>query len=140
MAPEVTTSVFVYGTLKPGGHYHEAYCGGFQLEATDGYIQGRLFHFPDLGYPGALESVTDKIYGVLLTFNHEKDLVLSKLDQLEGYDPARPAEDNEYYRKLVTVYNESDLTIMDNAWCYFMTPEQVRRLNGAYLPSGIWPG
>lgn len=139
MTPEVKTSVFVYGTLKPGGHYHEAYCGDFQWDACEGFIKGRLFDFPTLGYPGAMEDPSDSIQGVLLNFYQDEHLVLAKLDRLEGYDPQQPIEQNEYYRRLVVVYNRSHGVISENAWCYFMTPERVKELDGIHLSDGHWP-
>ena len=49
------TSVFVYGTLKPGGIYHDRFCSSFKFEAEEAYVNGKLFDFSPLGYPGALE-------------------------------------------------------------------------------------
>ena len=48
----VELQVFVYGTLKPGGRYHQRYCGEFLTEAVTLVIAlGHLYDFPQLGYP-----------------------------------------------------------------------------------------
>lgn len=133
------TRVFVYGTLKPGGHYHDAYCGGFRYAVADGWVKGLLYDFPTLGYPGAIEHPSGKIRGFLLTFNHPETEVLSKLDPLEGYDPTRPPEQNEYYRKRVPVFEAAGTPLCQDAWCYFMEPPRVTTLAGILLPDGHWP-
>ena len=129
----------MYGTLKPGGFYHDAYCGSFHFEATNAVVRGQLYHFPSLGYPGATEHPTEHIQGVLLTFHHPEKEVLSKLDVLEGYDPSRPADANEYYRKQVPVFEKAGQPLGYDAWCYFMEQRKVDTLNGQRLPSGLWP-
>ncbi len=135
----ILTRVFVYGTLKPGGFYHERFCGPFRFEAEPAYIGGRLFDFPHLGYPGAIEDAESGIKGVLLRFRHTEKAVLEKLDFLEGYNPDGPPEKNEYYRKLIPVYtDESDSNAREQAWCYFMTNETVANLGGIAIPDGHW--
>ena len=139
MESQKGTSVFVYGTLKPGGFYHDEYCGEFQFEATCGLVHGQLYHFPALGYPGAIEHPTEHIQGVLLAFQRPEREVLTKLDVLEGYDPSRPADVNEYYRKQVPVFDKAGQPVCEAAWCYFMEQRKVEALNGQPLPSGLWP-
>lgn len=139
METQLQTHVFVYGTLKPGGYYHDAYCGEFQFEATDGTIMGRLYSFPSLSYPGAVENDTSRIKGVLIKFHHTEIEVLEKLDRLEGYDPDRTTDENEYYRKRISVFDENDRRIVAQAWCYFMDPEKIKRLKGVPVVTGFWP-
>ena len=133
------TDVFVYGTLKPGGFYHDDYCAVFRFEAEEGVTKGMLFDFPSLGYPGAIENDGHMIQGVLLRFLHAESEVLKKLDRLEGYYPDRPASENEYYRKQVTVLDKTGREISSEAWCYFMEPEKVRQMMGIAIESGLWP-
>ena len=139
MESTIQTPVFVYGTLKPGGFYHETYCGGFRFDAEEGRVHGNLYDFPALGYPGATENKANSIKGVLLTFHHEESEVLGKLDVLEEYDRKRPPEQNEYYRKQVVVFDEAKQAICKSAWCYFMEQKKVAQLNRVLLQSGYWP-
>ena len=139
MEAQQNTSVFVYGTLKPGGLYHEAYCGRFRFEASKGSISGTLFDFPALGYPGALEHATNKVRGFLFTFYHPEQEVLTTFDELEGYDPRRPSFQNEYYRKKIPVYGDANQVIYPNAWCYFMESRKISILEGIQLLEGNWP-
>lgn len=135
---EHTTSVFVYGTLKPGGRYHEAYCGLFEFQQLEAMVNGRLYDFPKLGYPGAIESERHWIHGYRFTFSDPQETVLEKLDQLEGFKPDRPANLNEYYRKMVSCYDVKGLKTDEAVWCYFMDPSVVKRLEGIPIPSGHW--
>ncbi len=139
MRSTVQTPVFVYGTLKPGGFYHDTYCGGFRFDAEAGQVKGELFELPSVGYPGAIESEANHVKGFLLTFHHSESEVLEKLDLLEGYDEERRPEENEYYRTRVSVFDENRRVLCDQAWCYFMKPEKITRLNGVLLESGCWP-
>jgi gamma-glutamylcyclotransferase (GGCT)/AIG2-like uncharacterized protein YtfP len=134
------TQVFVYGTLKPGGRYHRAYCGGFAFEIEKAATYGQLFDFPELGYPGAIENSDHSIQGCLISFKHFPDEVLPKLDKLEGFDPNRPAGQNEYYRKQVQVFSPQGHILTNEAWCYFMTHPTISRLKGIPVPDGNWTG
>ena len=131
--------VFVYGTLKPGGFYHDRFCGAFNFEAEEAYVDGRLFDFPQLGYPGALHGEGSRIRGFILRFSHPETEVLAKLDKLEGYDPKRSEDLNEYYRKCVPVFKEvHDAEASEKAWCYFMTLEKIKSRGGVRLQKGCW--
>ena len=96
MEPDKSTYVFVYGTLKPGCRNHKAYCDGLNFEAREATTDGKLFHFHELGYPAAKETSDSTIWGFLLIFRHSEIQLLSKLDELEGYDPNRPSSENGY--------------------------------------------
>jgi gamma-glutamylcyclotransferase (GGCT)/AIG2-like uncharacterized protein YtfP len=140
MKSTVLSHVFVYGTLKPGEFYHDRYCGPFKFVAEEAFISGRLFDFPQLGYPGALEGDGSRIRGVILRFSHTEREVLSKLDELEGYDPDKAEELNEYYRKKIPVYkNADDAVTSESAWCYFMTLRKIESLKGVLIPNDFWP-
>lgn len=47
--------VFVYGTLKPSGRYHQRYhqryCANFLTAALPAQVKGELYDFSQLGYP-----------------------------------------------------------------------------------------
>lgn len=136
---------FVYGTLKPGEQYFRPYCEGKIVAAEYAYILGQLFALP-FGYPAAIAG-SDRVGGYLLTFPDET--VLSALDELEGYDPNRPLDANEYQRDRVAVYrfagnselrNPTSELILAEAWAYFMTASRVHSVGGILLPSGWWQG
>jgi gamma-glutamylcyclotransferase (GGCT)/AIG2-like uncharacterized protein YtfP len=78
-----------------------------------------------------------KVVGYLLTFADRA--VLNNLDLLEGYHPQRHESDNEYYRQEVQVTDFSGQPL-GLAWAYFMTLEQVKQLQGVFVPSGEWRG
>ena len=135
---EEKTQVFVYGTLKPGGRYHESYCGGFRFDVRNARIMGQLYDFPNLGYPGAVETSDSWIHGVVLTFHHPEHEVLPHLDELEDYDPRRPHHLNEYYRTVVPVFDSKNQEPVAFAWSYFMARDTVEGQGGVPLEDGYW--
>ena len=48
---EAVYKVFVYGTLKPGGHYWPQFCEGKVSEVLPAKVQGKLYDL-HVGYPG----------------------------------------------------------------------------------------
>ena len=126
------TKVFVYGTLKPGELYHAQYCKGM-VGSCEAIVQGKLFDL-SLGYP-AMTLGNDWVYGVLLTFATSN--ILSRLDQLEDFDPDRPATENDYQRQEVAVFDLQQRSL-GSAWTYLMSWEQVQGLGGIWLPNGTW--
>lgn len=135
---ENPTQVFVYGTLKPGGQYHDEFCGQFTFAAFPAQIHGAIFNFPKLGYPAVVETNEDWVLGFLLKFDSPKNAVLERLDYLEGYSSTRPSTENEYYRKEVEVFSAKDRSPISKAWCYFMTAEKVASLGGVRVIDGDW--
>ncbi|MBE9075890.1 gamma-glutamylcyclotransferase [Romeria aff. gracilis LEGE 07310] len=127
--------VFVYGTLKPGGLYHQQYCVAHLVEAVSAIAQGTLYDFPQLGYPAMTEG-DGWVQGDLLTFSNRQ--TLAHLDYLEDYDEHRPDHENEYQRQEITVFTP-DHQPLGQAWAYFMKPQRVKDLGGILLPSGSWP-
>ncbi len=127
--------VFVYGTLKPGEKYYQIYCQGKVVNAVKVWTKGVLYDLP-LGYP-AMTRGEGKVQGFLLTFTN--NLVLSELDFLEGYDPLRLPEFNDYQRCKIMVYDFEDQPL-EEVWGYLMTWEKVQSLGGVLIPSGWWTG
>lgn len=128
-------NIFVYGTLKPGESNYQRYCAGKVLRAKRAIAFGQLFAL-SFGYP-AMTLGDSPVQGFLLSFPDEA--ILRYLDWLEGYDPHRPAEQNEYNRQLIETYNSAFASI-GRAWVYLMTPKQVHSLYGVLLPDGWWSG
>jgi len=138
MNPGASIQVFVYGTLMPGGRYHDEYCGSFDFSAQAARIRAQLYHLPRHGYPACVEPADTWVSGFLFHFTSDPGLVLARLDHLEGIDPALPASRHEYYRKQVEVYAPGTDERMANAWAYFMTPSKIEALKGNYVSSGRW--
>lgn len=125
-------SVFVYGTLKPGGRYYRELCAHHAPAAVPAWVAGRLYHLPDFGYP-AVGDGEDRVSGYILSFADER--VLPELDALEVYDPAAPPEANMYLRVWQTV-ETADGPV--EAWVYRMTEARLAQYRGIYEPSGDW--
>lgn len=129
-----TLNIFVYGTLKPGESNYQQYCVQV-LEAKRAIAFGKIFALP-LGYP-AMTSGESLVKGFLLSFANTA--ILGELDLLEGFDPSKPAAENEYSRQLIETYNPAFVSL-GLAWVYVMTPRQIHSLNGVFLPDGWWSG
>ncbi|MEO0408712.1 MAG: gamma-glutamylcyclotransferase [Cyanobacteria bacterium P01_A01_bin.135] len=134
-------SVFVYGTLKPGGVNYPRYCAG-ALSQQPAIARGHLYDLP-AGYP-AMTAPTDTafaIYGYRLQFNDPAWLKM--LDELEDYDPLRPRQENEYYRIQVPLVPTEPRVLglepLGTAWVYLMEPWRVQQMGGKLLPQGRWP-
>ena len=128
-------SVFVYGTLKPGGHYWPEFCEGKVSSQTAAKIRGELYDL-HVGYPGLKIRGDAWVYGYILQFDNTSHL--ERLDYLEGYAPNRPESQNEYNRLKVKCFdlNERELS---EVWAYEMTPATAARHNGSLIESGDWP-
>lgn len=125
--------VFVYGTLKPGEINYERYCQGRTLSAKAAIMMGQLYDLP-LGYP-AMTSGNSPVYGFLLSF--ADPAVLIHLDQLEDYDPSRPAEQNEYIRVIAEAF-DLNFQSLGRAWVYQMQPSLIYKFGGILLAEGTW--
>jgi gamma-glutamylcyclotransferase (GGCT)/AIG2-like uncharacterized protein YtfP len=129
-------SVFVYGTLKPGGTNFNRYCGTEVANIYRAYIYGELYDLPSLGYPGAIHG-TSKVEGFVLQFANPQ--ILMALDILEDYEPQRDPAANDYNREAIAAYG-SDRVVNPAVWAYFMNPELVRRSGGIRIADGWWQG
>jgi gamma-glutamylcyclotransferase (GGCT)/AIG2-like uncharacterized protein YtfP len=146
LEPETSElAVFVYGTLKPGGRYHRRYCQSYLREALPAQVRGRLYDFPQLGYP-AMTAGDDWVKGYLLLFGQGAACqdILRRLDALEGYVEGNAAA-NDYQRCWVPLYDLCDepdplrCQPWRSAWVYCMSARQVEQQGGVYLPGGEWP-
>lgn len=128
---ETMLKVFVYGTLKPGGVNYLRYCEGKVYDVQPAYTWGKLYRLC-LGYPGMTVG-EEKVEGVVLTLLD--DGVLSQLDELEDYDPQRPAIANQYNRKKIPVYDPQGESL-GQVWAYVMSLERVQQYQG--IPITTW--
>ncbi len=127
--------VFVYGTLKPGGHYWPQFCEGKVSAAVPAKIHGELYDL-HVGYPGVFMRGDDWVQGYVLTFPRQADF--AQLDVLEGFKPNRPNELNEYVRLRVNYYNHEGEPL-GAVWAYEMTEATFRHFAGTRIESGNWP-
>lgn len=128
-------TVFVYGTLKPGGHYWPEFCEGKVEEPVPAKIHGKLYDL-HVGYPGLLLRGESWVQGHLLTFKTEEDFL--RLDYLEGYKLDRPYSKNEYIRLKVPAYSTGGEPLGE-VWAYEMTEATMERHKGTRIPDGNWP-
>ncbi len=126
--------IFVYGTLKPGEANFDRYCGNRVISSQRGYIQAELYHFPALGYPGAIPG-TSQVHGYVLTFADAA--ILADLDELEYYQPDRHSAENDYTRELVSTYTIEGNPLV-SAWAYFMSRDRIQQWGGILVPAGWW--
>lgn len=127
--------VFAYGTLKPGGHYWPEFCEGKVVAQTPAKIRGELYDL-HVGYPGLRLRGEDWVYGYVLVLKDEA--ALARLDDLEGYVPNRPEDQNEYNRLKVECFKMEDEPLGE-AWAYEMTAATMARLRGTLIEGGDWP-
>jgi len=128
-------SVFVYGTLKPGGRYWPRFCEGKVSAVVPARIRGELYDL-GVGYPAYLGRGDGWVEGCVLTFLREEDF--AQVDWLEGYSPSRPAEENEYQRIRVDCFSPEG-TPLGGVWAYEMSEASIRRQGGRRIESGCWP-
>jgi len=128
-----TLRVFVYGTLKPGEVNYNLYCADKIVEEKKAITFGQLFALP-VGYPAMIPGES-LVQGCLLTF--ADPAMLTILDALEGYEPYRAPDQNEYNRQQIRVYDLTRKTL-GLAWVYLMTSEQIKRFQGVPIVSGCW--
>lgn len=123
---------FVYGTLLPG-QPNAFLWQGFEVRAEKAHLDNGRLH--DMGgYPMLVEGRAGSVKGQLITIKRDfYEVVLNRLDFLEGFDPLRPHASG--YRRVVReVVGENGRTAA--AWVYLGRAELV---NGrATIPHGNW--
>ena len=132
-----TIDVFVYGTLNPGGIYHQQYCAPYLKTSQPAQVRGLLYDLPALGYP-AMTPGEGWVKGYWFRL---AAIALPGLDYLEGYIPPEQQISNieneteeEYSRQQTTVF-DLDGQPMVKAWTYVMdTPPH----GAVWLPHGEW--
>jgi gamma-glutamylcyclotransferase (GGCT)/AIG2-like uncharacterized protein YtfP len=155
-------TVFVYGTLKPGGRAWARLCEGKVADAKPARVRGRLYHL-SAGYPAlrdesqnaegaAQESSGDPIRAVGETnWVHGWRLILRDaaalhgFDEWEEFDPARNPGDNTYNRIKISFFSDAKNTtepskpeILGEAWVYAMAASRIAAMGGVEVPGGEW--
>ena len=129
-------TIFVYGTLQPGGRYWPEFCAGRLVdEPVPAKIRGALYDL-HLGYPGLRLQGSDWVQGWVLRFTTTEDFL--RLDQLEGYHPQGPDSENEYLRRKVAAFSMKGEPLGE-VWAYEITEPVLTRCRGTRLPDGNWP-
>lgn len=127
--------VFVYGTLKPGGHYWPQFCEGKVARHRPAKIHGELYDL-HVGYPGLRLRGQNWVHGYLLEL--KEPVHLDGLDYLEGYAPVRPESENEYKRVRVPCYDESGQPLGE-VWAYEITSTAFAKHRPTRIEDGNWP-
>ena len=133
--PQSDDIVFVYGTLKPGGHYWPHYCEGKVNEVRPAQIRGALYDL-HVGYPGVFLRGDEWVQGYVLSFLRPEYFM--QLDVLEGFKSNRPNKLNEYVRVRVDYFNEDGVSL-GKAWAYEMTEATFNRCSSTRIENGNWP-
>lgn len=110
-------------------------CAGRVAYEAPAWTRGVLWRLPHpCHYPG-MTLGDSPVHGWVLCF--DDDGLRAQLDELEGYSPARPPEENEYNTVGQEVFAPEGEPL-GVATVYVMSPKRVRRLNGASVPDGKW--
>ena len=128
-------SVFVYGTLQPGGRYWPEFCANKVNKPVPAKVRGELYDL-HLGYPGLRLQGDGWVQGYVLSFKTAEDFL--RLDELEGYAPDRPYTENEYIRHKVAAYSNDDEPLGE-VWAYEITDHIMARCRATRIPAGKWP-
>jgi gamma-glutamylcyclotransferase (GGCT)/AIG2-like uncharacterized protein YtfP len=144
-------SVFVYGTLMPGGQYEHIAKQAGKYQAEKAYIEGMLlFDLEPEGYPGLVhkdsnsplesnslfdsnsllaENPTGRVEGYVLHFE-DITVALTLLDELEDCHLEPPL----YQREKVTVQPSGNV-----AWVYiYAHNERLEGIGATLISSGQW--
>jgi gamma-glutamylcyclotransferase (GGCT)/AIG2-like uncharacterized protein YtfP len=124
-----SSSVFVYGTLKPGERNFKVAERGGRFTVKPGYITGfDLLHFEPENYPGILPG-NGVVHGFALTYE-DIDFALSVMDVLEGINDTPPL-----YTRVLTRMQPGD----DLCWVYvYANEERCRQPSARLMPDGVW--
>lgn len=125
--------IFAYGTLRPNGYYYRKICAGRIGSFQPALIRAQLFHL-QAGYPAVCPG-NDWIRGDILYFSDEK--LKADIDRLEGFDPNRPAEENEYTLSPAMAF-DLDRKLIGSFPVYWMSEQRIALEGGIYVPSGDW--
>lgn len=127
-------TIFVYGTLKPGGRYWPRFCAERVCSVQPAKVNGVLYDL-HLGYPGLKLGGNRWVEGVLLDFPRNADL--ARIDALEGFDPSRPTSENEYVRLKVPCFTLSGEPFGEH-WIYEITDSVLQATAGTEIVEGVW--
>ncbi len=133
--------LFVYGSLRTGGHSHGWIQRTDPLGITAAHTPGRLFHLPTAGYPAMVPTQPEPdspgpgwVAGEFIGYEDGRALenALQDLDQLED------VEGGLFERRILPVLLDSGHRYA--AWAYVFPEDRLGRLEreGIELPNGDW--
>lgn len=129
--------IFVYGSLMKDFFNYKKFLEGKVIKVEMAYVKGSLYHLKNKGYPGFIEEGNDYVYGEIITYKTDDDLVKA-LDLLEDYSGVYHIE-NAYNRCKSMVFNmeEANFEELD---VYVYNPKATCNLkdNRLYLNEGSW--
>lgn len=123
-----TGKVFVYGTLKEGGHFAASFNDN-RIGNKKATLKGTMFavHF----YPCIILEGNNTIIGEVHEYDNF-DVVIGKLDNIEGCSGKVGVDGDLYHRKMVTVNTEDG---NEQAWVYVFNKNTE---NLEVVKSGKW--
>lgn len=123
----MTSSVFVYGTLKPDLRYYSVAQQGGEFAKEEAYLEGfDLYHLEPENYPALIRG-SGRVYGWIYHYKAIEQ-ALDYLDELEGLKLEPPE-----YERVEALAQPGDKT----AWVYLYLNQQ--RLATAFrLEHGLW--
>jgi gamma-glutamylcyclotransferase (GGCT)/AIG2-like uncharacterized protein YtfP len=105
---------FVYGTLLPDQPNFHYWDNKILAIETAVFPNGRIYDFGN--YPMLIEAGDTAVIGKLISINiADYQTILTRLDELEGYNPAQPNE-SSYIREKREVQGRNGR--VHNAWVY----------------------
>ena len=124
-----TFKVFVYGTLKVGGHYAFA-VDDFRKSVKKAMTKGKMYSINGM-FPGLVADDSTEVQGELHTY---EVAALKILDNIEGYRAHRAPEENLYQRVEAKVTTEEGKK--EKAFVYLFNHNVA---NYDEVKSGVWP-
>lgn len=129
--------VFVYGTLRVGGRFHDRYLADRFVSVRPATLRNAQMWDNHGSYPmvvvgASTGAVTGEVFDIV---EDRYDEVLAGLDHLEGHVPGRRG--SLYEREVVEVEAADGVV---SAWIYVMASSEVARLDADLprLPGGDW--
>ena len=128
-------TVFVYGTLKPGGHYWPAFCAGKVRSIVPAKIRGELYDL-QRGYPGLRCCGQSWVQGVLLHFPLHADF--ARVDALRAMLPVGRLRTMSICVLKCPCFSPAGEPLGTH-WTYEVTLSVLQSKRASRIDSGIWP-